>query len=235
MTIGKFMFYCVLAAGALYCGLIFHPAVIFGSNYTYKNLTLYTHDALKEPPDKLLSTVYEKISTDEFFNADQNFEIYLDGGGVEYSFLTSFCTDKFACANPVSDKVFVALPDVDKNLAFAPGGVGIGRDLAGAIVHEVVKVQLKKKLGSLNYFLMPGWKKEGYAEHVAMETRDINSADFCRAGSGEDPALPYLKNRLIVELVTSEDRIGYPALMDENYSYDSVKPRVEQLYCGRRL
>ena len=235
MTVGKLIFYCVLLAAAVYCAVTVHPAIFFGSSYTYKNLTLYTHDPLKEPPDKLLASVDEKISADEFHDAGQKFEIYLTGGSLEYAFLAPSCTDKFACAHPVTDKVFVAMPDIDKNLAYPPGGGGIGRDLAGVIVHEVAKVQLKNKLGSLTYFQLPEWKKEGYAEHIAMETHEINSSDFCRAGSGEDPALPYLENRLIVELVTAEDRISYPALMNENYSYDSVKPRVEERYCGRRL
>ena len=235
MTLGKFIFYCLLLVGAVYCAVTLHPAIFFGNNYAYKNMTLYTHDTLKEPPDKLLASVHDKIAADDFYDADQNFEIYLAGGSFEYAFLAPSCANKFACAHPVTDKVFVALSDIDKGLSYPPGGGGVGRDLSGVIVHEAVKVQLKHKLGTLTYILLPDWKKEGYAEHIAMETHDINSADFCSAASAEDPALAYLKNRLIVELVSSEDRLGYPALMDANYSYDSVKPRVEERYCGRRL
>ena len=235
MTIGKILFYCALLAGAVYCALTLHPAVLFSNNYVYKNMTLYTHDSLKEPPDKLLSTVYEQISAGDFYDADRNLEIYLAGGSVEYSLLALTGAGKFACANPVSDKVFVASADIDKNLAYPPGGDRIGRDLAGVISHEVVKIQLKNKFGPLNYFLMPDWKKEGYAEHLARETQDMNPTDFCHENTLSDPALPFLENKLIVELVTLEDRIGYLVLMTENYSYDSVKARVEQHYCGRKL
>ncbi len=228
------MFYCALLAGAAYCGVTYHPAVFFSSNYVYKNLTLYTHDPLRKPPDRLLSVIYEKISADDFYNSDQNFEIYLTDSYREYAFLAPFCRKDFAGAQPFSNKIFIASPDIDKNLAYRPRGGGIGRDLGSVITHELVKVQLKNKLGALSYFGLSDWRKEGYAEHVAMETGHLNPAAFC-SGDGTDPAIPYLKNRLIVEMLRVEDEIRYPALIEENYSHEDVLSRVERKYCGKKL
>lgn len=237
MTVGKFIFFFALAAAAVYAGITAHPAVFFEPGYVYKNITVYTHEALGETPASLLSAVYDKISAGEFYDAGQNFEIYLAGSYLEYAFLAPFCRNRYACAHPLSDKVFVASSDIGSNAAYPPRSRGgpVWRDLGRVIVHELVKVQLKRKLGALTYFTQPDWKKEGYAEHVAMETRDMNPADFCQGASLPDPALPFLENRLIVEMVSLEDQIGYPALMAGNYNYDSVRSRIEQRHCGRRL
>ena len=233
MTKGRFLFYCVLLVGAAYGGVIFYPAYFYNSSYTYKNLTLYTHDPLSERPDKLLSAIREKIAADDFYDAGQKFEVYLAGSYAEYSFLAPFCRNDPACAHPVSDKVFIASSDIVKNHAYQPRGGGVGMSLESVITRELVKVQLKKKLGIQKYFTLSKWRKDGYAEHVAMETRDLNSADFCAGASVTDPALPYLRNRLMVEMVTAVDMISYPALMEENYSDKSVRARVEQRYCGK--
>ena len=66
---GKFIFYCLLLVGAVYCAVTLHPAIFFGNNYAYKNMTLYTHDTLKEPPDKLLASVHDKIAADDLILA----------------------------------------------------------------------------------------------------------------------------------------------------------------------
>ena len=225
MARGKFLFYCALLAGAAYCGVTFYPSVFFSSKYIYKNLTLYAHDPLSEPPDRLLSVISEKISADDFYDAGQNLEVYLVGSYGEYAFLAPSCRKDFACVHPLSDKVFI----------YRPRGGGIGRALESVITHELVKAQIKNKMGALNYFGMSDWRKEGYAEHITMETRHLNPSAFCTGDPGTDPAIPYLENRLIVEMLTTEDEIGYPVLMKQNYSHESVLSRVKQKYCGKNL
>ena len=234
MTKGKFLFYCAGLAAAVCCGVTYYPAVFFSSKYIYKNLTLYTHGPAGESSEKMLSAVYEKIAADDFYDAGRNFEIYLAGSYGEYVFLAPFCRKNFACAHPVSDKVFIASSDMDKNLAYASSGGGIGRNLENVITHELVKVQIKNKMGALNYVSLSDWRKDGYAEHVAMETRDMDPAAFCTGGPWTDPATAYLKNRLIVEMLKAEDGVGYPALMKANYSYESARSRVEQEYCKNK-
>ncbi len=233
MTKIKFFFYLVLLAAAAYCGVMLYPAMFYSSNYTYENLTLYTHDPLSEPPDRLLSAIQEKIAASDFYEADQKFEVYLAGSYAEYAFLAPFCRKDPACAHPFGNKVFIASSDIVKNRVYQSGGGKIGRSLESVIIHELVKVQIKEYLGATKYYILSEWKSEGYAEHIAMETRDLNPSDFCTAGAGRDPVLPFLENRLIVEQVTAEDRISYRALMEENYSYRSVRNNVERRYCGK--
>jgi len=233
MTRGTFVFICALFAAIAYSGVTVYPSALFSSSYSYKNLTLYTHDPLKEPPNKILSEIYERISADDFYDAGQSFEVYLAGSYAEYVFLAPFCRKDASCAHPVSDKIFIASSDMDKDLAYGPRGGGLGRNLGRVITHEIVKTQIKNKMGALDYFFMSDWRKEGYAEHVAMETRDLAPASFCEGSGWSDPALPYLKNRLIVELIVLEDSLSYPVLMKTNYSYESAQKRVENRYCGK--
>ncbi|MFA6433485.1 MAG: hypothetical protein WCW52_02185 [Elusimicrobiales bacterium] len=233
MTRGSFLFCCVLLAAAVCCGVTAYPFVFFGSSYVHKNLTLYTHEAFRENPDKFLAAIYDKISSDDFYDEAQKFEVYLAGSRREYVLLAPFCAKEPSCAHPISDKVFVAAADPEKNLAYGPGAEGPGRALDRVIIHELVKTQIKNKLGFLDYAILSDWRKEGYAEHVAMETRELPPDAFCGGAPGTDPALPYLKNRLMVEMLAAEDSRSYPSLMTTNYSYEGARSRVERQYCHK--
>jgi hypothetical protein len=129
--------------------------------------------------------------------------------------------------------VFIASADPGKDLAYDPSGRGAPRILESVMVHELAKAQVKNKLGALKYLAAADWKKDGYAEHLARETGDMNSADICGEWNRNDLLKRYLEYRLMAELLKYEDGIGYAALMTENISYESVRTRVLNKYCKR--
>jgi len=231
MTVKRLLFYIALCVLAAYGAITSYPGILFSANRSYKNITLYSRIPLNELTDKLLARVYDALAADEFFDQGRKLEIYLTGGYGEYRFFAPFCGKNYSCAHPVSNKVFIASSDLDKDLAYDPGGRGAPRILESVMVHELARAQVKNKLGAFKYVIVDEWKKDGYAEHLAKETGDMNSADICGEWDRNDLLKRYLEYRLMAELLRSEDGTGSAALMNENVSYESVRARVLKKYC----
>lgn len=228
----KFFAYLALILSVAYGVVMAYPGVLFPAGRDYKNITVYSHEPLKEGADELLGHVSEKISTDAFFDAGQKFNVYLTSGYGEYAFFAPSCRKDYACLHPLTGKVFVASADFEKKRSYSSGDESKGRPLDAVVTRALVKAQIKKKMGDLTYFSLGEWKTEGYAEHVAGETEGWDPVEICQEKAADDPVRRHLKYRLIVELVNSEDRLDYPVLMKENYSYEGVEKRVKKKYCA---
>ncbi|MBU2575229.1 MAG: hypothetical protein KKH28_14260 [Elusimicrobia bacterium] len=228
----KIFAYLVLILSAAYGAITVYPGMFFSSSHDYKNIAVYSHEPLKEGANGLLGQVSEKISAGEFFDAGQKFEVYLAGGYGEYALFTLFCRKDYACLHPLTGKLFLASADFEKKRSYISGDESKGRPLDAVLTRGLAKAQVREKMGGLTYFFLGEWKTEGYAEHVAGETEGWDPAEICREKAANDPVLRHLKYRLIVELVSNEDRMGYPVLMKENYSYEGVEKRVKKRYCG---
>ncbi|HBB67790.1 MAG: hypothetical protein A2X28_03690 [Elusimicrobia bacterium GWA2_56_46] len=233
MTVKRLLLYVALVVLAAYGAITSYPGILFSASRGYNNITLYSRLPLNELTDKLLARVYDALAAEEFFDPGRKLEIYLTGGYGEYRFFAPFCGRSYSCAHPVSNKVFIASADPGKDLAYDPSGRGAPRILESVMVHELAKAQVKNKLGALKYLAAADWKKDGYAEHLARETGDMNSADICGEWNRNDLLKRYLEYRLMAELLKYEDGIGYAALMTENISYESVRTRVLNKYCKR--
>jgi hypothetical protein len=224
------MFYCSVLAAGIYGGFTFYPRVLFSGSCVYENISIYAHVPLTCDPEGVPSRISGAIAADAFFDPGQKFEIYLTGGYGEYRFFAPFCGKSYACLHPASNKVFVASADFDKNLAYGPELPG-KRILENVIVHELVKAQLKNKLGPLKYAALQDWKKDGYADHVAKETEGENAPDICGGDKQKNPLAKYLEYRLVLETLKAGTEAPYTALILENNVYAGVRDRVIKKYC----
>ncbi|OGS06504.1 MAG: hypothetical protein A2270_07410 [Elusimicrobia bacterium RIFOXYA12_FULL_51_18] len=234
MSLGKFISYCILAAAVLYCCLTFFPKVLFSNTYRYKNITVYTRAPVTGPTDAVLTRVYDAVVADDFFDPGQKFEIYLAGGYAEYTFLAPFCRKTGACVHPATNKIFIASSDFDKNQAYGREAGLNPRILESVMIHELVLAQLKNNFGAMNYIALKPWLKDGYAEHIARETVEMDPAAICGERDKNAPLIPYLESRLILNLVKGEAAdLTYPAFMKENSNYESLLKRVMERYCSK--
>mgnify|MGYP001573904102 FL=1 len=234
MTTGRFITYCVLALTAGYSCLTFYPNLLFRSPYEYKNISLYTRAPLPAPADALLERVYNTVMSDVYLDPGAEFEIYLTGGYKEYLFLAPFCAKAQSCLHPVSHKVFIASSDLDKNAVYGRDPAGKPRVLENVMVHDLVLAQMQKKLGFISYIALRAWLKEGYAEHVARETVEMEAAAICGKRDKSAPLVQYLESRLMLDLVKGETPdMNYPELIASNIAYDSTRKRVMERNCAR--
>lgn len=224
----------VLIAGVLYGGLTFYPDVLFSAKKTVKTVTVHSAQPLKEDADSLIGLVADKLAADDFADPDQKFDVYLAGGAFQFSLLTPFCKGDYARLHPLTGKAFIASADFDKKRAFSPSDTEKGRPLDAVMTRVLVRGQIKKKIKDLTYYFTDEWKLAGYGEHVAMETDGWDPAEICKDKVMEDPVRRDMLYRLVVELVNSDDRLNYPVLMKENYSWGGVEKRVKQRYCSNQ-
>ncbi len=234
MTIGRFIAYCVLVLAAAYCCLTFYPKLFFRNAYEYKNISLYTRAPVPVPVDALLERVYSAVMNDVYLDPGAKFEIYLNGGYGEYAFFAPFCSKEQSCLHPVSNKVFIASSDFDKNLVYGREPAGKTRLLENVMVHDLVLAQMQKRLGFVNYIALRAWLKEGYAEHVARETVDMEAAAICGERDKNAPLVQYLESRLMLDLAKAEaPDVAYPELVTAQYNYESMRKRVMEKYCAK--
>jgi|GEM_PF-1120434 len=233
MTKGRFIFYCALLAAAVYGGLIAWPAAYFRSSCSYKNITLHTREPLASVPEAFLGRITDAAAGGEFYDPSRNFDVYLGAGRGGYLFWAPFCGKSHSCVHPFSGNIFIASADLEKNSAYGPGGEQDRRVLESVITHEIVKAQLRKKLGALKYAALSDWKKNGYAEHMARETADMRPEAICVKSPEGGPLPGYLEDRLIIESIQSAEFIKFAEIMEGNYGGDAARARLKQQYCGK--
>jgi len=234
MTTGRFISYSVLGLTAVYSCLTFFPNLLFKNAYEYRNISLYTRVPVPVPVDALLERVYNTVMADEYLDPGQEFEIYLTGGYKEYVFLAPFCAKAQSCLHPVSHKVFIASSDFDRNQVYGRDPAGETRVLESVMVHDLTLAQMQKKLGFINYIALRAWLKEGYAEHVARETVDMEALLICGKRDKDAQRIQYLESRLMLDLVKGETpELTYPDLIVSNLNYDVTHKRVMEKYCAK--
>lgn len=234
MTTGRFITYCVLVSAAAYCCLTFFPNLLFTKACQYNNISLYTRAPLTGPADALLERVYNTVMADDYLDPGAKFEIYLTGGYGEYMFWAPFCAKEQSCLHPVSHKVFIASSDFDKNQVYGRDPGGKPRVLENVMVHDLVLAQMQKRLGFINYIALMTWLKEGYAEHIARETVEMEAAAICGERDKNAPLVRYLESRLMLDLVKGETPdLNYPELIISKLNYENTRKRVMDKYCAR--
>lgn len=133
--------------------------------------------------------------------------ILLTDGGWRWTFLALSSRSGFALTRPVSDAlsgaVIINRSDPSADLVSNGAAMGGRRTLSGTIAHERTHMLVRRRLGWLEAALLPQWKSEGLADHVAQESSLSESDVAILRRSGKDhPALPYYwgRRRVAAEL-----------------------------------
>lgn len=232
MTLSRFAGYILLLLGAVYCCITAYPRLLFSGAHEYGNINFYS----RKPVDEslyLFTKVQETAGSGDLSSPDRIFEVYLTGGKGEYLFFAPFCWKHLSCVHPISGKVFIAPSDLAANTVYGLGADSAPRFLNSVIVHELVKAQLRNKLGIIKYIFLQGWKKTGYAEHIAKETVVMPPSAIC--GERTDDALAgYLEDRLMVEMLAEVDEESYPSMMEKAHASEVLRARLLKKHCAGR-
>jgi len=231
MTFNRFLCYCALLTAVAYSTLTFYPNALFGNIHKAANISLHSRVPLPEASQAIIARVRERIAACDFFDPEQKFDIYFTGDSPLYALLAPFCRKSFSCLHPVSDKIFIASPDFENNLAHSPGGAEAPRILESVIMHELIKAQVKHRVGGPNYLFLSEMKKEGYAEHITMETAELQPTEICTENIKFATVRHYLEQRLVLEMVQRETDTAYTSLIRNNQGDDSAVKRLRQTHC----
>lgn len=130
--------------------------------------------------------------------------LYLTDGGWRFRLHALGSGKAFAVHKPLLGAI--VLNDTDaRNLVF--NGTGRRRSVSGIVAHETTHANIEGFLGVVAARLLPAWKAEGYADHVAREsTLDDRTAARMIAQGSDDAALAYWHHRRRVEKTLSSGR-----------------------------
>lgn len=228
MAPGRFAAYLLLFLSSVFALATASPGLFFGVPHESGNVVFFMHDG-REIDARALERAASAVGSGYFSGPEMSLEVYATGGRIEYLLLAPFCAGRPACMHPLSGKVFTAPADIVSSAAEVPGEAsGV---MGSAMIRELVRAGLRSELGLTRYILLPEWKKNGYAEHIAKETADMPASAICGADEEEAPLSGLLEDRLMVEMLAEEDKEPYPLIMEEDHSYDVLRSRLMKKHC----
>lgn len=111
----------------------------------------------------------------------------------------------------VSDAVILNRSDIARDSVSSLYGT---RSLSGVIAHERTHIMVRRHLGLVAGVRLPRWISEGYADHVAGESRlTAAQATQLRAEGSTDPGIFYFESRQRVEAALAANDGDVEALL----------------------
>lgn len=141
-------------------------------------------------------------------------QLYLTNGGWRWHLLALTSRGAFALRRPFQSGIVLNRSDVAADRIENGREVGGTRTLSGVIAHEATHLLVARRYGELRAALLPTWKSEGYADHVARES-SLSEADWrqLRAAGASHPAMAYFEGRRRVEAALRASGGDVDALM----------------------
>lgn len=141
-------------------------------------------------------------------------DIYLTDGGWRWRVAALGSWGAFALRRPFMRSFVVNRNDIAADRVTNNRAIGGVRTLSGVIAHETMHIAIADLLGEMRAGLVPGWKAEGYADHVAQESSlsGVQAAKLEASGQAH-PALRYFHGRRRVAAALQRDGGDVKALL----------------------
>lgn len=162
----------IIALVLLYLGLLTFPQPFFHDRLQVANLTLYSDRPIPlKPGTAILTEVGRRLSRSEIYNAKIPYRIFICNDRTRFAFFTNFNYRAGGINYPLFNRnSFLRPSNIARDRLTGPSGheVPEARTLTYFITHEVTHGVTAAYTGSLNYFRLPTWIREGYADYVAL-------------------------------------------------------------------
>lgn len=231
MTISQFMFLCMLLLSGVYGLLTYHPSIMFSDKTAIGNDTIYSMSPLHEFAGSTMERVHSRLAMSDFSAPEEKQEIFLVGDAKIYSLLAPSCGKKFSCVHPLTGHIFVYSGDFEKNQAYFPDGAEEPRSLEAVLTHEMVKAEIRAKLGGLTFMLLGSPKTDGYADHIAQETAAMKPEEICRPDPKRATLARILEDRLTIEQMKFDSDSSYLSLVRDGADDDTAKKHLRKNIC----
>lgn len=141
-------------------------------------------------------------------------DIYLTEGGWRWRIVALGNWRAFGLRRPFMRSFVINRNDIAADRVTNGRAIGGVRSLSGVIAHETMHIAIADALGEVRAGLVPSWKAEGYADHVARES-SLTAADAAKLESNGQahPALRYYHGRRRVSAALQRNGGGVKALL----------------------
>lgn len=224
-----------LIIGIIYVGLLCFPDPFFKNKIQRNNITLYSDAPIPDNANKILdqistligkSAIYDKnikhkiyvcnnVSTFKFF-ANKNGNV----GGIDYVYF--------------NQSIFLRPADFESNKLFGPSGNKVegDRPLSYFLAHEITHTLTVRRIGRAQYYDLPVWIREGYADYVGKGA--VNFDDYLKKFSDNvkemNPSQSglYMRYHLFVMYLLEKKNMKIDELLHSNLTDQDIEKEVKE-------
>ena len=104
--------------GYLYIALLLFPQTVFSNKTTYKNITVYYHDAsvLDKNIKKVLDKAVTLLEKSTLYNNNVSQKIFLCSNPLEYNLFSGLNFSSKAINHPFTNNIFISKSSVAQNI-----------------------------------------------------------------------------------------------------------------------
>jgi hypothetical protein len=225
----------VLGLFALYWALLCFPQPFFRSSVSANNLALYSDQPFSpEEGKKVLETVEAKLAASPLYSAGQRHAAFICNERWRQRL---FFNRNYGVGGvnqyPLTSNVFLRDAAIEENRLIAPSGNQVpgDRTLDYFIAHEITHTLTVQAVGWFDYYRLPEWVREGYADYVAKGDA-FNYEEARRAFLAEAPEMDrwksglYVRYHLLVAHLLDKQHWGVQRLLEEYPEQKAVEDAV---------
>jgi hypothetical protein len=178
-----------LAIAGLYGILLAFPEPLFAYRIAEGSFVLYSREPispeLAAPPIRRAEALLERS---EIHRAGVSHRVFVSGSEGLYRLVNGPYSSAIARNVEFGNAIF--LPRLDRDAARVVHFDGRSAPLDEILAHEAMHTLVQERLGLARAIRLPFWKKEGYAEYVALGYFPLASGVIALKSDATNPSLP---------------------------------------------
>jgi len=223
--------YTLFAGVATYVLLLSFPQALFAHEVGYKNFQVYSREPLTPQLHEVLDKAEAKLTASQINDPQLKTKVFLTNSTRFYAFLSMYVGgNSFGKGYPLlpTSNVFINKASVEQDLVFRDAPENNARSLSGVIAHETAHLLVRKKLGYWGNFMLPNWKKEGYAEYVAGGSTLSYEAGvkLWKQNPRDSTGYQYFKYYQLVKYLLDHDKLTLDELFQRDFDLPALEEKV---------
>ncbi|QEH37312.1 hypothetical protein OJF2_59020 [Aquisphaera giovannonii] len=198
-----------------YAALHAFPQVLFAYSVSERGITLYSSRPIAARAADRLARARDLIDRSELAVPGRSERVFLCNSPWLYRLFAPLSGGAFAVSMPATGHIFVAMADVDADLAYSQAAVYNRRTFSGLVAHEATHNLIRRRLGLWRASRLPSWVVEGYCDHVAGDGSFPEERGLRLIAAGESsPELSfrYFEHRRRVAKLIDEQGLSFEML-----------------------
>jgi hypothetical protein len=214
------------------------PGPFFKHRVAHENILLYSDRPIPGEALAILKDARQRLAKSEIYDPMRKYRVFICNSLARFAFFANF---KYRAGGInyelFNGNSFLRGASIRHDRLIGPSGKEVPgeRTLAYFIAHEIMHGATAARVNILNYYRLPRWIKDGYADYIARERFDFreNLARFKNASPEMDPQKSglYLKYHLFVAYLLDIKKIGMGKLLKNEYAAERIAAELGRLSC----
>jgi hypothetical protein len=226
----------LIAVASAYAMCLSFPEPFFRNHVEYENILLYSDRAIPREALLILRKVRQRLLKSAVYDPRQKCRVFICNDLARFKFFANY---KYRVGGLNYElfkrNSFLRGANIAHDRLIGPSGNEVPgeRTLTYFITHEIMHGVIAARTSIFNYYRLPEWIKDGYADYIARECFDFgeNLAKFRNASLEMDPLTSglYLKYHLFVAYLLDIKKIGTGKLLKDEYPAERIATELGRL------